>query len=210
MQALDFGHHFFVDRQTAGSVDEQHIVVMPLCPVKRRQGNRLRLLAGGRREEINAGLPGHRLQLLNSRRTVNVAGNDQNLLFVIFLEELAELADRGRLARPLQAGHQDNRRRLRIEVDTFMRVTHQAGQFGMHDADQGLPGTQRADDFLADRLFLDGGNELLDHRQGDVGLEQRHADFAQGIGNIGFSQAGFALERLHDAGKAIGQVIEHG
>ena len=79
----------------------------------------------------------------------------------------------------------------------------------MHDADQRLPRIQRADDLLSDRLFLDGGDEVLDHRQGDIGLKQGHANLTQRIGNVGFGQAGFALERLHDAGKACGQVVEH-
>jgi hypothetical protein len=35
------------------------------------------------------------------------------------------------------------------------------------------------------------------------------ANFAQGIGDIGFGQARFTAQRLHDAGKALGQVVEH-
>ena len=67
-----------------------------------------------------------------------------------------------------------------------------------------------ADDLLADSFLLDGGDEILDHRKRHVGLEQGHSDFAQGLGDVGFGQARFTLERLHDAGKAGGQVIEHG
>jgi len=90
-----------------------------------------------------------------------------------------------------------------------MGIAHDFGQFGMHNTNQRLPWRKRTDHFFANGLFLDGSNELLDHRQGHIGLQQGHAHFAQGIGDIGFSQSSLALQRLHDAGKAVGQVIEH-
>ena len=52
----------------------------------------------------------------------------------------------------------------------------------MDDADQRLPRRQRSDDLLADSaLSLTRGDEILDDRQRDVGLEQREADFAQRV-----------------------------
>ncbi len=210
MQPLDFGHHFRVDRKAAGGIDEQDVMVMAPRPVDRRQSDRLRLLAGGRREEIDPGLPGDRLQLIDGRRTIDVAGHHQHLFLVVFLEELAELADGGRLARALQAGHQHNRRRPGIEGNPLVRIAHDSGELAMNDANQGLARAQRADDLLANCLLPDRRDEVLDHRQGDIGLEQRHAHLAQGVVDVGFGQTRFALERLHDAGKAVGQVIEHG
>ena len=209
MQTLDLVHHRFVDGQSPGGVDQQDIVVMPFGPVDGSGGNRFRLFASAGREEIHAGLTGDGLQLFDGSRAINVAGYDQHFFLVVFLEELAQFADGGRLASPLQTGHEDDGRRLGVEVDALVCIAHQAGQFAVHDANQRLPRIERTNDFLADSLVLDGGDEILDHRQGDVGLEQRHAYFAQGIGDVGFSQSGFALERLHDAGQARGQVVEH-
>ena len=94
-------------------------------------------------------------------------------------------------------------------VDAFVGIPHDLGQFGMHDANQCLPGIERTNHLLAHRLFLDGGDKVLDHRQRNVSFEQCHTHFAQGIGDIGFGQASFALQRLHDARKACGQVVEH-
>jgi hypothetical protein len=76
-----------------------------------------------------------------------------------------------------------------------------------HDADQGLAGGQRADDFLAERLFLDAGDEILDHRQRDVGFEQGHAHFAQHVGDVVLGQAGLAAQVLDDAAEALGKVV---
>jgi hypothetical protein len=69
------------------------------------------------------------------------------------------------------------------------------------------PGRQRADDFLAQRLFLDAGDEVLDHRQRDVGFEQGHAHFAQHVGDVVLGQAGLAAQVLDDAAEALGEVV---
>jgi hypothetical protein len=90
-----------------------------------------------------------------------------------------------------------------------VRLAHQPRQLAMDDADQRLSRAQRADHLFADRLFPDGGDQFLDSGQGDVGLEQGEANLAQGIADVGFGQARFAAQRLHDAGKALGQVVEH-
>ena len=79
----------------------------------------------------------------------------------------------------------------------------------MDDADQRLPRRQRPHDFLADRLFLHRGDEVLDDRQRDVGLEQREADFAQRVGDVDVGEARLAAQRFDDARKPLGQGVEH-
>ena len=102
----------------------------------------------------------------------------------------------------MQAGHQDHRRRLGGETQADPGAAHQLGQLAVNYTDQRLAGGERADDFLADGFFLDAGDEFLHHRQGDVGFEQRHAHFAQHLGNIIFAQARLAAQRLDDLGQA--------
>ena len=80
----------------------------------------------------------------------------------------------------------------------------------MDDADHGLARRQAGQHLLALRALLDVGNEILHHRQSDVCLEQSHAHFAQGVLNVGFGQAGLAAQGFDYAGKAIGEVVEHG
>jgi hypothetical protein len=86
---------------------------------------------------------------------------------------------------------------------------HQRGKFLLHDADEGLARRQRADDFLAQRLFLHFGDEFAHGRQRDVGLEQGQAHFAQHLGGVRLGEAGLAAHRLDDLGKALCQVIQH-
>ena len=79
----------------------------------------------------------------------------------------------------------------------------------MDDADQRLAGRERTDDFLADRLGPDCGDEFLDDGQRDVGLEQGEAHLAQRVADVGLGEARFAAELLDDAAEPLGQVIEH-
>lgn len=89
-----------------------------------------------------------------------------------------------------------------------MGFAHEPRELAMNDADQRLPRTQGADDF-ADRFLLDRGDQRLDRRQGDIGLEQGQTNFAQSTGDIVLGKARFTAQGLHDTGKALGQVVEH-
>ena len=209
VQFGDFAHHRFVDGEAPGGIDQQHVVVMFFRPIDRVTGNVDRLFPDRRREAVGPGLCRNRFQLLDGRRAINVAGDDQHFFLLLFDQELGQFADGRRFARALQTGHQDDGRWLGGEIQPAVCFAHQGGQFAMDDADQCLAGTQRADDFFADSLFLDRGDEGFDGRQRHVGFEQGQANFAQRVGDIGFGQAGFAAQGLHYARQALGQVIEH-
>ena len=90
-----------------------------------------------------------------------------------------------------------------------MTAAHEVCEFPVDDADQGLARCQRTDDLLADGLGPDLGNEVLDHRQRDVGLQQRHAHLAQCLLDIVLGQAGLATQFLDDTGEALGKVVQH-
>ncbi len=77
-------------------------------------------------------------------------------------------------------------------------AAHQRGELAMDDADQGLPRRQRSDDLLADRLLLDDRDEIADHRQRDVGFEQREPNFAQRVLDVVVGEAGLAAQFLDD------------
>ena len=79
----------------------------------------------------------------------------------------------------------------------------------MNDSNQRLTRTQGADYFFADRLLPDSSNQRFDRRQRNVGLQQSEPDLAQSISDIIFGEACLTAQRLHDAGKTLGQVIEH-
>ena len=53
-------------------------------------------------------------------------------------------------------------------------------------------------------------DELPDHRQRDVGLEQRQPHFAQRVLDVVVGEARLAAQFLDDAGKPLGEIVEHG
>ena len=65
------------------------------------------------------------------------------------------------------------------------------------------PGVSDADDLLAERLLPDRAMKSRDHRQRDVGLEQREAHFAQRVLDVGFGEARLAAQLLDDARQAL-------
>ena len=57
-------------------------------------------------------------------------------------------------------------------------------QFFVNDLDHLLGWRKRVQHLFADGLLLDVLDELFDNFEIDVGLEQRHADFAQGAASM--------------------------
>jgi hypothetical protein len=80
----------------------------------------------------------------------------------------------------------------------------------VHHADQRLAGRQAAGHFRAERRGAHRLDEVLHHRQRDVGLEQRDAHFAQRLLDVGFGEARFAANVLYDAREPCGQCVQHG
>ena len=158
--------------------------------------------------EVDADLPGQRLQLQYRRRTVDVGADDEHLL-LLFAQEPRELRRGRRLARALKTGKQYHGRGLRCEIERRGGRAHHRRQFALHDADQRLARRQRPDDLLALRRCLDAGDELLDDGQRDVGLEQGEPYFAQRVLDVGVGEPCLAAQALHDTREPFCQVIEH-
>ena len=83
-------------------------------------------------------------------------------------------------------------------------AAHQTGELFVDDADQYLTRRQAGEYFLTQRAFFDRGNEVLDDRQGDVGLQQGHAHFAHGIAHILFGQGAASPQLVEHSAKAVG------
>ena len=121
-----------------------------------------------------------------------------------------QLAGSGGLAGALQAGQQDHGRRRMAQIEGLRAAAHQRHQFIVDDADQRLARRQAALHIGADRLDLHRFDEALDHGQRHVGLEQRHAHFAQALGDVVFGETAAAAQRVDGLGKPFGQFGEHG
>ncbi|MNQ65492.1 hypothetical protein D3C85_799480 [compost metagenome] len=189
---LDLAHHLGVDVQATGGVDDDDVDELQLGLADRRLGDIHRLLAGIGGEEGDADVSGQGFQLFDGRRAVDVRGNHQHRLLLALLEEARQLADCGGLARALQAGHQDHRRRRGVQRQVLVGGAHQLHQLGLDDLHEGLAGGQALGHLGTDRAVLDLVDEVLHYRQGDVGLEQGHAHLAQGVLDVVLGQLGLA------------------
>ena len=207
VQLLNFRHHRGIDSQAPGGIDDQHVVIMLARKIQRGQRDILRFLADVRGKEVNFQLLRQRAQLLDRRRAIHVATDQQHFFLVLVAQQFGEFAAGGGLARTLQTSHQDHGRRGDGEIERIVVLAHQPGEFAMHHANHGLPRVQVADDLLPERGLLDLSDEFLDDRQRDVGFEQRHAYFAQRILDVAFGQARLPAQGFDHAGEAIGKVI---
>ncbi len=67
-------------------------------------------------------------------------------------------------------------------------------------AHQRLSGREAADHFLAERLLLHLGDELLHHRQACIGVEQREPHLAQHLLHVVFGKPRVSAQRFDDGG----------
>ena len=84
-----------------------------------------------------------------------------------------------------------------------------ADELLVDDLDDLLGGVQRLADLGAAGALLDRRDEVLDHRQRDVGLEQREPDLARGGVDVGLGQLSLAAEVLEGVGETIRKRGEH-
>ena len=177
-------------------VDHQHVEVVAPCVVQRGQRDVVRLLVRRGGKPLGPGLRGDGLQLLDGGGAVDVRRHGQHLLLALFDQVARDLGGGRGLARALQAGHQDDRGRLRGQVQVGHAFAHRGRQFAVHDAHQRLAGVERAHHLLAQGFFLDAGDEVAHHRQRHVGLQQGHAHLAQHVLDVAVGDARLAAHRL--------------
>ena len=125
------------------------------------------------------------------------------------LEPVRQLARSGGLAGPLQSGHQHDRGRLRCELHARRVFAEGLDQFIAHDLDDLLARRKRGQHFLPHGLGLYAVDQLFDHFEVDVGLEQRQPDFAQRLRNILLAQPGLAAKALKRALQFFLKILEH-
>jgi len=204
------GHHLLVDVQAARGIDEQRVIDTAARLFECARGDGERLLARARRRNVDAELRTKALELQHRSRATHVRRDEQHALALALPQPQRDLG-RGRgLARALQAGEQDDRRRLRAQVDRAHALAHHAHQLFMDDAHQRLAGRQALVDLESDRARPDGLDELLDHRQRDVRLKQRHAHLPQGIADVLLGEPAAATQAFDDGRESGGELVEHG
>ena len=104
----------------------------------------------------------------------------------------------------MQADDQEHAGRLVGEAQLGFVAAQDLDQLVADDLDDLLGGRKRREHFLAHGLLLDVFDELLDDAEIDVGLEQRHADFAQGGFHVLGRELAFAAQVLENPLQFVG------
>ena len=99
---------------------------------------------------------------------------------------------------------------LRGEVEARGVFAEQRDQLVADDLDHLLGGRKRGQHFGADGLLADVLDQFVDDLEVDVGFEQGDANFAQGLGDVFFSERALAAKVLEDALQFVGKVLKHG
>jgi hypothetical protein len=160
------------------------------------------------REDVDAGLPADDLQLLHGVGALEVAGDEQRRV-ALRLEVLRELAGERGLAGALQAGQHDHGRGRLGEAQDAGLAAEDADELLVDDLDDLLGRVEGLADLAPAGPLLDRGDERLDDRQRDVGLEQRDADLARGGVDVGVGQPALAPQGGEDLVEPVGERVEH-
>ena len=94
---------------------------------------------------------------------------------------------------------------MHAQVQPTASAAHDRYQLLMDDADEGLTRRQTAHHLGANRTGFDRLDEGLDHRQRDVGFEQREAHLGQRLGDVVFGQSAATTQSLRGAGESFGE-----
>jgi hypothetical protein len=190
-------HHVGIDAGPARGVDDDHVLLAAPRLLQRvpRHGHRVTdAVAWLRRVDRDARPLPHHLKLLHRVGPLQVGG-DQHRRVALLLEPQPQLGRQRGLTRALQAGQHDHGRRHLGEPQPPRLAAQDAHEFLVDDLDDLLGRVQRGGDFLGVGALLDPGDELPDHRQRDVRLEQGDPDFPGGRVNVGRGQASPAAQR---------------
>src|SRR5699024_8047984 len=96
-------------------------------------------------EDLGADLFADDLELLDGRRAVNVAGDEERAV-ALFLKIAGELCRVGGLAAALEAAHQHDAGGLRGELNPGVAAAHEGGQLLVDDLDNLLGGGEAFED----------------------------------------------------------------
>jgi len=105
MQYLNFVHHFIINMQTTGSIDDNHIKKLFLGRFNRIFNNINWLLRQITVKKIQIKFICQHLQLHNSGRAINVGTDHADFFLLIFFQPAAQFRHRGGFTGALQTGH---------------------------------------------------------------------------------------------------------
>ena len=205
LQLLEFLDQRLVDFLPAGGVENLDVAALRSAgPGDWRRPARLTSFSPAcGRENRDADLLAERRELLDRGGALQIA-RDEKRRAALLLQQVRQLRRRGRLAGAVQADHQDARRL--VEIQRLGVAAEQRGQLVVEDFDDLLAGRDAAEDFLAERLFLDPRDEILRDLEIDVRLEQRQPHLAHGVVDVRLADRPVAAEVLEDVLQLVGEL----
>jgi hypothetical protein len=108
-----------------------------------------------------------------------------------------------------QAADEDDRR-LALQLELRRTTAHQLRQLVVNDLHDLLARRQALRHLGAQRTLLDGRDELLDHVEVDVRLEQGEADLAHRSRDVVLAQASARAEVAERVAESVGEGVKHG
>ena len=208
LDILKLLHELFINVQTTRRIDDHDIVDVRTRIFDRTSGNRHGIRALRHGKDGDAKLLAQHLELLDSRRSIDIGRNEQRFLSLL-LERKAELSRRGRLARALKSRHHDDGRRHRRDIEAALRAAHEFREFLVDNLDDDLRRCQGIEHILPDGAFLHLLDEILDDLEIDVGFEECHAHLAHRLVYVVLRQLAMSAQLLECLLQAIRQAFKN-
>ena len=201
-------HHRRVDLEASRRVDDDRVKAPVAAVGEAGGGNRLRWRVSPQAEDLNADLPTQGLQLIDGRRPIHV-GRHQQRAAPLLPQVQPQLGGGGGLACPLQACHQHHGWGFGRPGQGGLAAAHHLHQLVVDDLDELLIGGDPSHHLGAEGGLAHLIDELLHHRQADVGLKQRPAHIPQGCVDVALADGRLTAETTDGLLEPLGQFLEH-
>ena len=206
VEAFYFLDQFVIDLEPTGSVEDNAVGRGGLRCGQRRKADGGDVQGGTIRVKAELFLLGEDFELVDGGGAIDVAADDQGAV-AAFFEEFSELGRRGRLARTVEADHEDlertgtgeGRRAFAEEFD----------QFVVDDFDDLLARGDALEDLLADALRLDAFDEFSRDFEMHVGGQQGGAHFLERLRHIFFREFADAAEIAEGTAEFFRERFKH-
>ena len=118
---VELGHQVVLGVQAPGGVDDHDVGALLAPAADRLERDRAGVALGRARDDLAAGAPRPLLELLDGGGAERVGGAEHDAQALVLRQVPGELADRRRLAGPVDAGDHDHGRRM-AQVDAAVAV----------------------------------------------------------------------------------------
>ena len=202
LEIADLVHHLLINGETSGCIDDYHIVAVGLSLLDGVVGDAEHILVLWLAVNRNTYLLAHYMELLDSCRTVNVAGYEQWFLAALGFEHIGKLAAEGSLTRTLQTAHEDDGR-MAFELQWGFFATHEFCQLIVNQINHQLSRLNGCEHIHAECFLLHLVGEFLSHFIVYVGVEECTAHILHGFRHVDFCNFSFALQDFERAFQSI-------